>query len=84
MSYWALQHGGLYGEKVPMINTDSVPLVRDANTVRVIVAGGPGAWVGIHAPGFSPRGAMKKVELPANWDKLLAKYKNLVPTYFRY
>lgn len=84
MSFWALQHGGLFGEKVPMIDADQVPLVRDPETVRVIVAGGPGAWVGIHAPGFSPRSAMKKVELPANWDKVMAKYKNVVPTYFRY
>jgi SpoU rRNA methylase family enzyme len=84
MSYWALQHGGLAGEKVPMINTDTVPLVRDPDTVRVLVAGGPGAWIGLHVPGFSPRSVMKKVELPANWDKLLAKYKNLVPTYLRY
>ena len=84
MSYWALQHGGLAGEKVPMINTDTVPLVRDPNTIRIIVAGGPGAWIGIHAPGFTPRSVMQKIELPANWGTLLAKYKNLVPTYLRY
>jgi hypothetical protein len=84
MSYWALQHGGLAGEKVPMINSDTVPLIKDPNTIRIIVAGGPGAWIGIHAPGFTPRSTMQKIELPANWNKLLAKYKNLVPTYLRY
>jgi hypothetical protein len=84
MSFWALQHGGLSGEKVPMISGDSTPLVRDPNTVRVLVAGGPGAWVGIHAPGFSPRSEFIKIQLPKNWEKLLAKYKNLVPTYLRY
>jgi hypothetical protein len=26
----------------------------------------------------------KKIELPANWGKLVAKYKNLVPTYAKY
>jgi hypothetical protein len=83
-SYWALQHGGLLGEKVPVIDTDSVPLVRDPETVRVLVAGGPGAWIGIHAPGFSSRSVIKKIELPANWDKVLAKYKNIVPTFLRY
>jgi len=84
MSFWALQHGGLAGEKIPMINTDTVPLVKDPNTVRIIVAGGPGAWIGIHAPGFTPRSAMQKIELPANWSKLLAKYQNLVPAYLKY
>jgi len=83
-SFWALQHGGLFGEKVPLIDADLVPLVRDPDTVRVLVAGGAGAWIGIHAPGFSPRSVIKKVELPANWDKVLAKYKNIVPTYLRY
>jgi hypothetical protein len=85
-SYWALRHGGLYGEKVPMIDTDMVPLVRDPNTLRVIVAGGPGVFIGeFMGVGFAPgQNAIKKVELPTNWDKLLIKYKNIVPTYARY
>jgi hypothetical protein len=26
----------------------------------------------------------EKIELPANWDKLVARYKNVVPNYIRY
>ena len=26
----------------------------------------------------------KKIELPANWDKLVAKYRNVVPVYEKY
>jgi hypothetical protein len=25
-----------------------------------------------------------KIDLPKNWDKLVAKYKNVVPTYVGY
>jgi hypothetical protein len=52
--------------------------------VQVIVAGGPGpCWMGL-LRAFGGKGVTQKVELPANWDKLAAKYKNLVPTYARY
>jgi hypothetical protein len=52
--------------------------------VQVIVAGGPGpCWMGM-LKAFGGRGVTQKVELPANWDKLAAKYKNIVPTYARY
>ena len=26
----------------------------------------------------------KRIELPANWDKLVEKYRDIVPTYVRY
>jgi hypothetical protein len=52
--------------------------------VQVIVAGGPGpCWMGM-LKAFGGKGVTQKIELPANWDKLVAKYKNLVPTYARY
>jgi hypothetical protein len=52
--------------------------------VQVIVAGGPGpCWMGL-LRSFGGKGVTQKVELPANWDKLVAKYKDIVPTYARY
>jgi hypothetical protein len=52
--------------------------------VQVIVAGGPGpCWMGM-LKAFGGRGVTQKVELPANWDKLVAKYRNIVPAYARY
>ena len=52
----------------------------------IIVAGGPGVWHGLlqSAGGFENSFVTKKIRLPRNWDKLTAKYKNLVPTYVRY
>ena len=52
----------------------------------VVVAGGPGVWHGLHqsAGGFENSFVSKKIELPSNWDKLVAKYKNLVPNYVTY
>jgi hypothetical protein len=52
--------------------------------VKVIVAGGPGpCWMGLLKT-FGGKGVTEKVELPANWDKLVQKYKSVVPTYASY
>ena len=47
---------------------------------------GPGAWLGLlrSVGGFGNDFITKKIELPRNWDKLVAKYKDLVPTYAPY
>ena len=56
--------------------------------LMIVVAGGPGAFSAhLRSAGGSMMGSgfvTKKIELPKNWDRLVAKYKNLVPTYFRY
>lgn len=51
------------------------------NQIQVVVFGGMGSWVGTLSGGQT---GTIKIELPANWDKLVAKYKNVVPTYARY
>ena len=54
--------------------------------MRIIVAGGPGAFIG-HVIGGGPTPGQKAtqvIELPKNWNKLVAKYKDIVPTYARY
>lgn len=52
----------------------------------VVVAGGPGTWMGAYrsAGGFENDFVSRKIDLPKNWDSLVAKYKNLVPVYEKY
>ena len=52
----------------------------------IIVAGGPGVWMGLlqSAGGFGNSFVTKEIKLPRNWEKLKAKYKNLVPIYEKY
>jgi hypothetical protein len=51
-------------------------------SVRVIVAGGPGAWVGLLL-GVG-RWVTRPVRLPPNWDALVRKYGSYQPNYLRY
>jgi len=63
-----------------------VPLINDVRTLRVMVAGGPGAFIA-QAVGGGPtpgKAEIRKIELPKNWAKLVAKYKNIVPDHLRY
>jgi hypothetical protein len=55
---------------------------REPEPVQIYVLGGFGSWIGFVQGG--PQPVIKKAELPANWDKLVAKYKNIVPSYVRY
>jgi hypothetical protein len=60
--------------------------VLTENDFMVVVAGGPGTWMGSYrsAGGFENSFVTKKIELPRNWNNLVAKYKDLVPTYVKY
>jgi hypothetical protein len=76
----------LFKGRLPAKEWDMVPLVRNPEFIKIIVAGGPGAFIGVMAGGGATPGkkCMQKIELPANWDKLVAKYKDVFPTYARY
>src|SRR4030042_1003566 len=77
---------GLYKGKICARDTDTVALIRDPRFIRIIVAGGPGAFIA-HTVGGGATPGMKqtqKIELTANWHKLAKKYKNIVPTYAKY
>ena len=52
----------------------------------IVVAGGPGVWMGLlqSAGGFGNSFVTREIKLPSNWEKLKAKYKNLVPIYEKY
>jgi hypothetical protein len=64
------------------------PAKMDTENLMILVAGGPGSFIGLLksvGPGFFENALVtKKIELPKNWDKLVAKYKNLKPIYERY
>jgi hypothetical protein len=76
----------------PFNSQDTVSVLPDPEAIKVLVAGGSHNMIGIikgFIGGLTPgagRGRLitKKVELPANWDKLVQKYKSVVPTYALY
>jgi hypothetical protein len=77
---------GIYNGKIPARDTDTVALIRDPRFIRIIVAGGPGAFIAHTVGGGATPGKKQtqKIDLPKNWDKLVKKYKNVVPTYAKY
>ena len=64
----------------------SQPPAVDSDGLLIVVAGGPGAWMGmLRSVGGIQNGFItKKIELPHKWDKLVAKYKDVVPEYNKY
>jgi hypothetical protein len=68
--------------QLPFNIGDPVRLLRNIDDIMIVVAGGewPGNGVVITGRGKTTT----KIDLPANWDKLVAKYGNIVPTYVLY
>jgi hypothetical protein len=62
------------------------PPAVDPEGLMILVAGGPGTFMALYKSvgGFGNAFITKKIELPRNWDKLVAKYKEIVPTYAKY
>jgi hypothetical protein len=58
----------------------------DPDSLLIVVAGGPGAWTSLlrSVGGIKNDFVTKKIRLPHNWDKLVEKYKDVVPIYARY
>ena len=70
-------------------SSDANPPKVDLNSsLMILVAGGPGSFIAVlrsAGPGFFENALVtKKMELPKNWDKLVAKYKGLKPNYEKY
>ncbi len=66
--------------------TPILPVEFSIDDLMIVVAGGPGAWIGLlrSAGGWENGFVTRKIDLPRNWDKLVAKYRNVVPTYVGY
>ena len=69
-------------------NAASPPKVDLNSSLMIVVAGGPGSFIALlrsAGPGFFENALVtKKIELPKNWDKLVAKYKDIKPNYEKY
>jgi hypothetical protein len=69
----------------PLNASDPVPVLRSPEAVRIVIAGGEGGGILLLGSGMVGTGwATRKIELPANWDSLVKKYQDVVPTYLRY
>jgi hypothetical protein len=86
----AVQHPSFYGASMAASNKNNnlvdpdeqIPLMRDKDMMRIIVAGGPGSFMGIlTSSGLLGDFVTHKIELPENWQKLVKKYRNMVPKY---
>jgi len=76
------------GSKIAGFSNAATPSKMDTENLIILVAGGPGSFIGLLrsvGPGFFNNALVtKKIELPKNWDKLVAKYSNLKPIYEKY
>ena len=74
--------------EIPGFPNTANPVKMDTENLMILVAGGPGSFIGLLrsvGPGFFGNALVtKKIEIPKNWDRLVAKYSNLKPIYERY
>jgi hypothetical protein len=73
---------GMQRVRPPLNAEDPTPLLRSPDTFRMVVSGGAGAFMGM-AYGAGTW-VTKQVSLPAQWDRLVRKYRSLVPNHLRY
>jgi hypothetical protein len=76
------------GSNIAGFSNTASPAKMDTNNLMILVAGGPGSFIGLLrsvGPGFFENAMVTKtIKLPKNWDKLVAKYKTFVPNYEKY
>jgi hypothetical protein len=76
------------GSKIAGFSNAATRAKMDTENLMILVAGGPGSFIGLLrsvGPGFFENALVtKKIELPKDWDRLVAKYKNLIPNYEKY
>jgi hypothetical protein len=80
-------HSLAYGRPwmTPNNPEDSMSIVTRPELIEIVVAGGSGAFMGILCSSANNETFVhKKINLPANWAKLVAKYKTWVPVYENY
>jgi hypothetical protein len=81
-------HGAPGSSSIAGFSSAASPPKIDNNSLMILVAGGPGSFMALlrsAGPGFFENAIVtKKIELPRNWDKLVAKYKDIKPNYEKY
>lgn len=77
---------GLRRQQMPIDPYETMRKILDPDWLRIFIAGGPlssmGIYGGDHYEGHT--WMTKKIQLPDNWDGLVAKYKNVVHNYALY
>ena len=69
----------------PFNPEDSMSIITSPDLIEIVVAGGSGAFMGILCSSANnDHFVHKKITLPKNWSKLVARYKAWVPAYERY
>jgi hypothetical protein len=81
--YWGSHVREATRKFMPVNPQDNMLIMPDPDKLRVVVAGGPGNFLAI-VRGSEDRFITRKIDLPGNWADLVAKYKDVVPTYARY
>ena len=81
------RHPRYYSEATKSHQSDEqvrlfAPNTSQPPTIQIFVAGGQGSWTGLFSGGATL--TTVKIELPTGWNKLVAKYRNVVPTYMKY
>ena len=75
-------------EALPLNSMDAVQLLKNPDWLRLVVAGGPGNFMGIFGsaalPGSGVEWVTKKIRMPNDWKNIAGKTKNLVPRYELY
>ena len=81
--YWG-SHVKPTTEKLMPVNPhDNILLVPDPDRLRIVVAGGAGNFMAL-VRGSSAGFNTQQISLPPDWEKLVGRYKNMVPTHVRY
>ena len=69
----------------PFNATDTMSVISHPKYIEIVVCGGGGAFMGILCSSANNETFVhKKITLPKNWSKLVAKYRVWVPAYERY
>ena len=68
------------------LSDSSMPLIVGDDQVAIVVSGKYSSYIGLAMGYFMPESSFATVEidLPANWNQLVEKYKDIVPTNFKY
>ena len=77
---------GLRRQQMPISPMETMRIIPNPDWIRVFVAGGPLSSMGLYGGDHFDvqKWVTKKIQLPANWNKLVAKYRNIVPNYALY
>jgi hypothetical protein len=74
---------GLRRQQMPINPMETMRIIPNPDWIRIVIAGGELSSMGLYGGDhFDVQKWMtKKIQLPANWDKLVTKYKNVVHNY---